>query len=164
MQGRQRKLLMTENPILAELVYDQSSGSLLFKGVRYLMIRPETISGIQKAITESCGKEADESFFEGGFTGGSLSAKKYKKLHNYSDLDVIEFMMKMGNQIGWGYFRLERYDPKLKVLHDCVATSSGVFLPVWLLLCLEEIVPRMKSNAGPKVIRGACSLSRENKA
>ncbi|MBT8369981.1 MAG: hypothetical protein KJO34_03395 [Deltaproteobacteria bacterium] len=114
---------MSENPILAELVYDQSSGSLLYKGVRYVMIRPETIAGIQKAITASCGKEADESFFEGGFTGGSLSAIKYKELHNFSDLDVIEFMMKMGNQIGWGHFRLERYDPKLKVLRVCVANS-----------------------------------------
>ena len=114
---------MSENPILDELIYDQSSGSLLYKGVRYLMIRPETISGFQKALNESCGKDADESFFEGGFTGGSLSAKKYKELHNFSDLEIIEFMMNMGAQIGWGHFSLERFDPKSKILQVGVAHS-----------------------------------------
>jgi predicted hydrocarbon binding protein len=115
---------MTENPILDELVYDQESGALVYKGVRYLMIRPETISGVQKAIAESCGKEASESFFEGGFEGGSLSAKKYQELYHFSDIEIIEFMMRMGTQIGWGCFSLERYDPKLKILRVSVARSA----------------------------------------
>ncbi len=114
---------MAENPILDELIYDPSSGSLTYKGVRYLLIRPETVSGFQKAINESYGKEADNSLFEGGFTGGSLSAKKYKELNNLSDRGIIEFMMNMGNQIGWGYFSLERYDPKTKRLQISVANS-----------------------------------------
>ena len=114
---------MSKNPILDELVYDSSSGALIYKGVRYLMIRPETIAGLQRVLNESCGKDADFSFFEGGFTGGSLSAKKYKELHNFSDLEVIEFMMKMGNQIGWGHFSLEHYDAKLKKLRVCVMNS-----------------------------------------
>lgn len=115
--------MVSENPILDELVYDKSSGSLFYKGVRYLMIRPETISDFQKALKESCGKDADESFFEGGFTGGSLSAKKYKELHNFSDREVIDFMMNMGNQIGWGHFSLEQFDQKLKILQVAVAHS-----------------------------------------
>ena len=114
---------MTENPILDELVYDSSSGALNYKGVRYLMIRPETIAGLQRALNANSGKSADKSFFEGGFTGGCLSAKKYKELHNFSDLEVIEFMMKMGSQIGWGHFSLEHYDAKLKNLHVCVTHS-----------------------------------------
>jgi hypothetical protein len=44
---------MSENSILNELVYDQASGALRYKGVRYLLIRPETISGFQKAMNES---------------------------------------------------------------------------------------------------------------
>jgi predicted hydrocarbon binding protein len=120
-----RKQEMSENPILDELVYDQESGSLIYKGVRYLMIRPETISGFQKAITESYGKEAGECFFEGGFEGGSLSAKKYKTLYNFSDLEVIEFMMKMGTQIGWGCFSLEHYYPEQKIL--CVSVAHSPF-------------------------------------
>lgn len=116
---------MSENPILDELVHDQSTGSLLYKGVRYLLIRPETIAGFQKALTESCGKEACENLFAGGYAGGSLSAKKYKELHNFSDHEIIDFMMKMGNQIGWGNFSLVRYDPGVK--HLCVAVKDSPF-------------------------------------
>lgn len=116
---------MSENPILDELVYDQESGSLMYRGVRYLMIRPETISGFQRAINESYGQEAGESFFEGGFEGGSLSTKKYKELYEYSDLEIIEFMLCMGTQIGWGSFSLERYDPKLRIL--CVSVAHSPF-------------------------------------
>jgi len=47
---------MFENSKLKELVYDPSSGILRYKGVRYLLIRSETISGFQKALAESQGK------------------------------------------------------------------------------------------------------------
>jgi predicted hydrocarbon binding protein len=116
---------MSGNSILDELVYDQASGSLLYKGVRYLLIRPETIAGFQKAISEICGQQAEEKLFEGGFAGGSLSAQKYKTLHNFSDHEIIEFMMSMGNQIGWGHFSLERYDPKAE--HLCVSVKNSPF-------------------------------------
>ncbi len=114
---------MSENPILNDLIFDQSEGALRYKGVRYLLIRPETISGFQKALHESHGEEADEKLFAGGFEGGSLSAKKYRELHGFSDSAIIEFMMDMGGQIGWGKFSLECYDPKLKILRVSVAHS-----------------------------------------
>ena len=121
---------MSDNPILDELVYDQSSGALLYKGVRYLLIRPETITGFQKAIAESCGQNTDENLFMGGFTGGNLSSKKYRELHHFNDHEIIEFMMNMGNQIGWGCFNLERYDPqgkrlRVSVTHSPFAESYG---------------------------------------
>ena len=81
---------MSENSILDELIYDRSSGSLLYQGVRYLLIRPETIAGFQKALFEKYGKEAEESLFKGGFNGGSLSARKCKELYKFSDLEVCE--------------------------------------------------------------------------
>ena len=121
---------MSENPILDELIYEPSSGALNYKGVRYLMIRPETLTGLQRALSSSSGKDVEKSFFEGGFTGGSLSAKKYKEIHGFSDLEVVEFMMKMGSQIGWGHFSLEHYDVKkrhlrVSVVHSPFAESYG---------------------------------------
>jgi len=116
---------MSKNQILDELVYEQSSGSLRFKGVRYLLIRPETLVGFQKALVQNCSEDADYNLFEGGFAGGSLSAQKYKDLHNFSDHEIIEFMMNMGNQIGWGNFSLVRYDPSVKQL--CVAVKDSPF-------------------------------------
>lgn len=116
---------MSDNPILDQLVYDQSSGALLYKGVRYLLIRPETIAGFQKALVANCDDNAGGILFEGGFAGGSLSAQKYKALHGLSDAEVIEFMMDMGNQIGWGHFSLKRYDPIEK--HLCVTVKHSPF-------------------------------------
>ena len=116
---------MSENSILDELEYDQATGSLLYKGVRYLLIRPETIAGFQKALVESCGLQAEDKFFAGGFSGGSLSTQKYKALHNFADREIIDFMMKMGNQIGWGHFSLEQFDPKAKRL--CVIVRNSPF-------------------------------------
>jgi predicted hydrocarbon binding protein len=116
---------MSENSILNELQYDQASGALLYKGVRYLLIRPETIAGFQKALVEACGNQAEEKLFAGGYEGGRLSAQKYKALHNFSDHEIIEFMLNMGNQIGWGHFSLDRYDPAAK--HLCVAVENSPF-------------------------------------
>ena len=55
---------MSNNPILDELIHDPSSGALLYKGVRYLLIRPETIAGFQKAPSENCAEEVDGNLFE----------------------------------------------------------------------------------------------------
>ena len=114
---------MPENTILKDLIFDESQGTLSYKGVRYLLIRPETISGFQKALHESHGEDADEKFFAGGFEGGRLSAEKYRELYDFSDREIIAFMTNMGGQIGWGRFSLERYDPELKILHVSVAHS-----------------------------------------
>ena len=116
---------MSNNPIVDELVYDQSAGALTYKGVRYLLIRPETITGFQKALAANCGQDVDGSLFAGGYAGGSLSARKYKALHGFSDAEIIEFMMNMGNQIGWGNFSLVRYDPAAE--HLCVAVKHSPF-------------------------------------
>ena len=53
------------NEILENLDYADDGGALLYKGVRYLLIRPETISEIQKALIEEIG--AEHEYFEKGF-------------------------------------------------------------------------------------------------
>ena len=114
---------MTNNPILEELVYDPSSGSLRYNGVRYLLIRPETIAGFQKALFELHGEEIGSRLFQGGVAGGRKSAKKYRDIHGYSEREIIDFMLEMGNQIGWGHFSLDKYDPEMKYLGVVVKHS-----------------------------------------
>jgi len=89
------------------------------------LIRPETISGFQKALGEKFGSEAEEKLFEGGFSGGRLSTKKYKEMHELSDREIIDFMMSMGSQIGWGKFTLKEYSLEEKRL--CVSVSNSPF-------------------------------------
>lgn len=91
-----------DNSILAGLTFDGARGALLYNEVRYLLIRPETLIAFQKAAEEKLGAEADRLLYEGGFAGGALSAKKYREVFGQSDEQSVEFMAKMGTEIGWG--------------------------------------------------------------
>ena len=114
---------MAENLILDELEYHSESGALLYKGVRYLLIRPETIVGFQKSIEKQDPKTGINALFQGGFQGGYLSARKYKEMQNLSDVETITFMLAMGAQIGWGNFKLDQYDFNEKKLQISVENS-----------------------------------------
>jgi predicted hydrocarbon binding protein len=114
---------MSENSILDELTYDLGSGALRYKDVRYMLIRPETVIGFQKTIEEGDSELARDAFFQGGFRGGYLSAKNYKALHFFDDIQIIDFMMKMGTEIGWGHFKLQDFDPQKKYLNIIVRKS-----------------------------------------
>lgn len=114
---------MTKNSILDELEYDPASGALCYKDVRYLLIRPETIVGFQKAIEKQSQTAAMDALFQGGYQGGYLSAKKYKEIQNLSDKETINFMMAMGAEIGWGNFRLDQYNCDKKKLQISVENS-----------------------------------------
>ena len=101
---------MNENSILNALKYDAVAGALNYKDVRYLLIRPETLTGLLKAIEKQNAMAARDAFFQGGFEGGYLSAKKYKEIQNFSNDETLQFMMKMGSEIGWGRFNLADYN------------------------------------------------------
>jgi len=117
---------MSENSILNELEYDKTTGALTYKGVRYLLIRPETVVTFQKEMETALGEKANQGFYQGGFSGGYLSSKKYKEVFNFSDRQIIEFMMEMGTQIGWGRFSLTHFDFETKIIRISVENSPFV--------------------------------------
>jgi predicted hydrocarbon binding protein len=103
------KLKAMNNSILDELQFE--TGRLTFKEVRYLLIRPETLAGIQKALEAEVGPEKGaEILFAGGNVGGDKSARRYKEAFGYSDEEIVHFMCRMGGEIGWGDFRLLSLD------------------------------------------------------
>ncbi len=99
-----------DNSILADLKFDPTHGALLYNGVRYLLIRPETLIAFQQAAEEKLGAGADELLYAGGFTGGALSAKKYREVFGLTDVQSVEFMAKMGTEIGWGRLQIVSFD------------------------------------------------------
>lgn len=108
---------MAENSILADLTYHPTDGALRFKDVRYLLIRPETLASIQTAMEAEIGPErAGEILYAGGFTGGQLSGRKYKDVLGLTDREAVEFICRMGGEIGWGHFRLVDLDPQARRL------------------------------------------------
>lgn len=101
---------MVRNEILHGLEYFPRAGVLSFKGVRYMIIRPETLMGIQKAAEKALGHKADGIFYSAGFTGGYLSSKKYRDVFGLKPAGVARFMARMGGQIGWGKLSIEKLD------------------------------------------------------
>lgn len=101
-----------DNEILQGLEWDPEGGRLTFNQVRYLLIRPETLVDFQKAVEAALGEGAGKLIYAGGFTGGSLSSRRYRAIFGYSDEEIVGFMCRMGGQIGWGYFELVELDPE----------------------------------------------------
>lgn len=106
---------MSENSILDGLAYSPAEGSLKFKEVPYLMIRPETIASLQTEIESQMGRlNAGAAFYNAGFTGGKLSGARYREEFKLTAHEAVEFMCKMGREIGWGGFRLVELDSSSK--------------------------------------------------
>ncbi|MEW6376949.1 MAG: 4-vinyl reductase [Thermodesulfobacteriota bacterium] len=112
-----------ENEILDQLHFVREKGGLFYKDVRYLLIRPETLATLQKAVEKEIGERAAQILFLSGFQGGALSSKKYREIFKFSDEEIVHFMVKMGPQIGWGRFEAERFDPLQKYLSILVFYS-----------------------------------------
>lgn len=114
---------MMDNSILSKLEFDPERGALLYQGVRYLLIRPETLDMFYKAVEEKIGNSAHETMHRGGFVGGSLSAQKYREVFGLDARASVEFMARMGAEIGWGKIEIARLDLDTRVLEITVASS-----------------------------------------
>lgn len=123
------------NSILAELAYHPDEGGLRFRGVRYLLIRPETLASLLRALAGEVGPErAGDLLYAGGFTGGQLSGRRYKADFGLNDREAVEFMCRMGGEIGWGRFSLVALDPDaerlvVEVDHSPFAAAYGAGAP-----------------------------------
>lgn len=118
-----------KNSILSELEWNPEGGALVYKGVRYLLIRPETLYGIIEAAEADLGaKSAGAMFYRGGFVGGQLSGKRYREALNLDTRGAVEFMCRMGGEIGWGRFELVEFDANaarlVVVIHNSVFADS----------------------------------------
>jgi len=112
-----------KNSILDNLEYDADEGRIAFKDVRYMVIRPDTVVDFQKAVEAEVGERVAKMMMAGGYTGGSRSSRRYKELFNYSDEEIVAFMCKMGGEIGWGKFEVEKLDTEDKKLIVVVRNS-----------------------------------------
>lgn len=98
-----------KNSILGQLSFEP--GHLTFKGIRYMLIRPDTIVGFQKAVEAAVGQEkCAEIMMAGGITGGTKSSQQYKKAFDCSEEEIVSLMCKMGGELGWGDFHLQQLD------------------------------------------------------
>jgi predicted hydrocarbon binding protein len=104
-----------KNAVLAELV-DDGAGRLSYRGSRYLLIRPETLAALQRALESTAGGAAAECFVAGGRAGGGKATASFSG----AGRERAEALVAMGTRIGWGKFSLERFAP-----HELVITVAG---------------------------------------
>lgn len=102
------------NPVLSELTHE--AGALSYHGARYLLIRPETLAALQRAVEAALGETAAECFAAGGRAGGgravSQLASRADERHESSVArERVERLLAMGSAIGWGEFALDALTP-----------------------------------------------------
>ena len=79
-------------------------GRVTIGGARYLLIRPETLAAVQKAIEAALGPRAGECLAAGGRAGG---ARATVTLTGTTE-ERARQLAATGAAIGWGQFTLER--------------------------------------------------------
>ncbi len=115
---------MVSNDVLQGLTWDQAAGALDYKGIRYMLVRPETVVVFQKAVEERLGREAGAMMFAGGKAGGGASAQKLHQSFGLPAHEVAAAMCRMGTQLGWGSFRVVTLDQAAGVMEIEVDNSA----------------------------------------
>ncbi|MBI2524858.1 MAG: hypothetical protein HYV93_02635 [Candidatus Rokubacteria bacterium] len=117
---------MTEQPtpsLLGEL-RDDGHGRLLYRGSRFLLIRPETLVAVQRAVETAAGSGAAECFAAGGRVGGARAAAAVAG----DARGRLDLLVKMGRELGWGEFGVEAWSPVgfvITVKHSPFAEAHG---------------------------------------
>ena len=97
---------MTAERASSALRHD-GAGGLSYRGSRYLLVRPETLVALQKAVEAALGERAAACLVAGGRAGGGSALLTVEG----SAEEIVERLLAMGGAIGWGEFALERFGP-----------------------------------------------------
>jgi predicted hydrocarbon binding protein len=99
-------------------------GGLTLGGSRYLLIRPETLVGLQKAMEGALGGRAAACLTAGGRAGGARATAS----PDGTAEERVGRLLRIGGEIGWGEFALERLtatELAVSVRHSPVAEAYG---------------------------------------
>lgn len=100
------------------------AGRLTLNGSRYLLIRPETLVGVQKAMERALGAGAAACLVAGGQAGGARATRTLQG----AAPERVRRLSAVGTRIGWGAFRVERVtasDFTITVRHSPFAEAYG---------------------------------------
>jgi predicted hydrocarbon binding protein len=102
---------VTSGSLLGRLAEDGRGGFRLGEA-RFLLIRPETLIGLQKALERALGAGAADCFAEGGRAGG---ARAMPTLAGGAE-ERAQALARMGAELGWGIFTVETMTPTTLVI------------------------------------------------
>jgi predicted hydrocarbon binding protein len=85
--------------------------------------------GFFKAVMKELGEKAGELAFTGGYQGGAASTAAYKEKFGLSSEEILDYMCKMGGELGWGKFNIEYNSTsrlEISVTHSPYADTQAV--------------------------------------
>ena len=85
-------------------IENDGAGAITLNGARYLLIRPQTLAALHKAVEAALGPRAGECLAAGGRAGG---ARATAELAGTTE-ERARRLAAMGGVIGWGQFALEQ--------------------------------------------------------
>ncbi|MBU0518110.1 XylR N-terminal domain-containing protein [bacterium] len=158
------------NEILESMEFVPDGGALMYRGLRYMLIRPETFMWIQKSVISKVGEEtASQIFYDVGQKAGNMLVTYFCHEMEMDPVDTIRYLARLGAQLGWGRVEIESLDPlhgtlEIEVSHSVFAEEHsfsgepvchmirGVFAGAWsrvLDYTVNGIEMRCRAVEGP---------------
>jgi len=118
------------NQLLESIAYEPDGGKLTLQAARYMLIRPELLVELQKAIETHLPHEANEILSAAAQNDGVTLASRLKEIFSYSEEQILSSMAFMLAESGWGLtspemVNVERMEIVLKVTSSPFAEEYG---------------------------------------
>jgi uncharacterized protein len=105
------------------LQFDRKSGTLKLGPLRYLLVRPETLSEIQKGVEDRLGPKSAEYLYASGASWAVGALKRLRSAVGDQAEDLAEALCQHATELGWGKFELNALDIDQKKIAIRVSDS-----------------------------------------
>lgn len=115
-------------PLRERLAFDLERGEVRDGEVRYLLIRPDALMGIFRALEEPVRGEALAAFARSIREHGARSARKYQAMGADDGAKLLAAIEATAPQLGWGRWRFLEQGPesvRLEVTNSPFAAGFG---------------------------------------
>lgn len=95
------------NQLLENFEFDPERGALDLQGVRYLLMRPDTLVEMQKLLESHLPEETAGLLRQAGAEDGARMAIRFRDAFSYGDEEVLSSSTFLLAQSGWGALSVE---------------------------------------------------------
>ena len=112
------------------LAFDSQQGSLKMGPLRYLLLRPETLSDVQKGVEDRLGPKSAEYLYTAGAAWAVGALRRIQTATANSPEDTAHALCQHATELGWGRFKLRAFDAENKKItvqvdHSAFAGAYG---------------------------------------
>jgi predicted hydrocarbon binding protein len=109
--------------LLKSLSFNSGAGDLRVGSLRHILVRPETLSEIQKGVEDRLGVKSSEYLYAAGASWGMAVCRRMKAENAGSAGDLVQAIGQHATELGWGCWKIETFKPEARLLVVRVAGS-----------------------------------------